>query len=193
MTESDRIQRSTIGREQANGFAGFIQFEIRVQVRAIGAVLIGFIVGPNQQKALGRHDIAACGGYLELEFVGESVSQVIAAEIHRIRAGIVEFEPILEIAIGRVGEGDGVVGHPFIDKDGRGSVAGVVGRAGCDVEKAQAVKNLRIGKRTVGAVGTQAGIINVIKDLRLAIVKAAQGERTRAARECEAGVQLSQS
>src|SRR5580765_8121241 len=78
-----------------------------------GAILARRVVGPDQQVTSGCNGGASRDG--GLAGVRESVAKIIAAKVHIIRAWVVEFEPVLEMAIRGVCQGGKVVGHPLVD------------------------------------------------------------------------------
>src|SRR5437868_847746 len=92
------------------------------------------------------------------------------------------------MSVRRVGEGVGIIGHPFVDKDSERGGDGVVRSTWRGVEEFLAIKALAIGERTKGTIGPQAAVIQVIKDLWLAIEGAAEGKRAGAGRKGETGM-----
>jgi hypothetical protein len=42
-------------------------------------------------------------GHEELEFVRKVIGEIIATEVHDVRAGVVYFEPVFKVVVGRVG------------------------------------------------------------------------------------------
>src|ERR1019366_4680568 len=118
------------------------------------------------------------------------MSQITTGEIHGVAAIVVEFEPVVELASNRVGEGVRVAGHPFIDGD-RERLAAVIGGARGGVKELLADKTLAVREGTVRMVGAEIGVIEIIEHARLAVgIELAQDQRTRSGRKSEAGMQF---
>src|ERR1035437_3678011 len=116
------------------------------------------------------------------------MSQITTGEIHGVAAIVVEFEPVVVLATDGVGEGVGVAGHPFIDGD-RERLAAVIGGARGGVKELLADKTLAVREGTVGMVGAEIGVIEIIKHAGLAVgVTLAQDQRARPGRQSKAGV-----
>ncbi len=111
--------RRAIRREQTNRLAAFAQSEVHVQIGANQRILIGLAVGPDEQESFGRNDIMPVGRHLILEFITQLSVRKIAANIHGVRAGIVEFEPIFKSRIRRISQRMRVVRQPFVDDNGQ--------------------------------------------------------------------------
>jgi len=187
--ERDGINRSTIRRKEANGFATLAQREGDMEVGPVGGVLIVLVVGPNQQVAAGRNDVMAVVRDSELEPVGQVVGEVTAAQIGRIGAGVVKLEPVLEIAIGGIGEGSAVVGKPFIDHHCKRRRRAIVGGSRSGKEHGLAIKRLGIRKVPVAPVGGQGGVVQVINDLDPAAEGAGEDKAAGIRTQAKAGVQ----
>src|SRR5207237_9590319 len=87
-----------------------------MQVRTIRAVLLGFIIGPDEQKTTGWDNIEMIIRHLELELISQSIGQIIISQVRGIGAGIENFEPVLEMIVRRVSQGAGIVSHPLISR-----------------------------------------------------------------------------
>ncbi len=147
-------------------------------------------IGPYQQKAVRRNNIA--GRDQGLQWFGQRVAQVVAGQVGGNAAGVVELEPILGLAnVGRtkVEQRVGVARHPFIDPDRERWR--VIGRAGRHDAEHRPVEGLAVGIIPVGLVDRQAGIVEVIDDLRLAIHQSRERQRAGAGAETETRVQFS--
>src|SRR5439155_5637244 len=113
--KTDSVNGRAVSGEQADFIGAGGEFEADVKVRTVGCVLIGIAVGPDEQMSAGRDGVT--GGNPELELVGEDVvGEVVPAEVGRVRARVVEFEPVIEVVVRRIGNETGVAGHPFVDK-----------------------------------------------------------------------------
>ena len=127
-------------------------------------------------------------GDLELGPVVRIVGQVISTQIHRDVAGVVELEPVIEIPVRRVGDEVGVRGHPLVDEHIH--AAGFVGAARGHGLENFAREGLAIGEISVGQVGTETVVSEVIGDLRGRVRDAHQGHRAGGRVQPEVGVQI---
>ena len=66
----------------------------------------------------------------ELKFIRQVVRQIITAEVHGVRAGVIDFKPIFKLRIGGICERHEIIREPFVDGDGERRVGVRVRRPG---------------------------------------------------------------
>ena len=125
-------------------------------------VLSGFAVGPDEEESAGGNDRAGRedrGGA-----VGEVVGEEIAGEIRRRGSRVVEFDPVIEVAVGGVGDAGGVLGEELVDHDLDDRDEGIVGGTGCgDVERAPAV-GIAVGDGAEASARGQGVVLEPVED-----------------------------
>src|SRR5206468_399235 len=99
-TEIDAINLFAGGRGKDDTFATGRESEIHMQIAHAGLVLAGFFIRPDHQKTLRRDEVTR--GDPEFGGVRRRVAEEVTTEIEGAVPGIVEFKPILVIAISRV-------------------------------------------------------------------------------------------
>ena len=104
-----------------------------MEIRAIGAVLPGFAVGPDQKVSVGRD--GAANGNAELRLIRQARAEIKAGKVGSPVASIVEFKPILEVVVGWIGQRGHIVRHPLVDHHSERSRGGIVRAAWCGVIK----------------------------------------------------------
>ena len=110
LPKDDFIGQAAVRVEQQDGFAVGVEFEGEVNLIA---GLLRFVVGPNQKKTASRE-----GGALGEEPFARGlfvVGQRPAGEVDIVLAVVVQLDPVVEVAVGGIGEGAVVGGHPFVD------------------------------------------------------------------------------
>ena len=130
----------------------------------LGAVTVLFrlFIGPDQEETAGGN--ACAGGDGPFVGIGQVIGEGEIGEVDGLGAGVVKFEPIVELAIERVGDGGGVAGHPFVDGDGDlGMAIGVGAAGGWDIEPG-AFRGCGIGEGAVGFIGARDTVVQIIDD-----------------------------
>ena len=131
LAESDGIDQHAARAVKADRFAPEGEPEVCVRLDP-WSVLAAFFVRPDEQETVGG-DGRALGELIhERSVVGEQIGDEIAGEIDRVGVRIVEFDPVLEIAVGWIGQRAAVAGHPFVDGDIDDGAGRIVGRSGRD-------------------------------------------------------------
>src|SRR5664280_377886 len=118
------------------------------------------------------------------------MSQITTSEIHSVASIVVKFEPVVVLAPDGVGDGVRVASHPFVNGD-RDRLAAVIGGARGGVKELLAEKTLAVREGTVGMVGSEIGVAEVIEHAVLAVsVELAQNQRTRPGGQGKTGMQF---
>src|ERR1035441_9854645 len=95
------------------------------------------------------------------------MSEITTGEIHGVAAIVVEFEPVVVLAPYGIGDGVRVAGHPFVDGD-RERLSAVICGARGGVKELLADKTLAVREGTIGVVGAEIGVIEIIEHAGLA-------------------------
>ena len=188
LAECDGVHVGAAGGEQRDRFTGGTEFEIDVERRVIGVVVAGIVVGPHQQVTAGRNDVT--GRDRKLRRISEAVGQNQTGQINVGRSAVVEFEPIMVSAVHRVGNGPGVVGHPFIDEHRHSRVHVVVGCAGRGEIKPLPLRRCAFGERAIGTISRHQFIVEVIDNPGLVANCLGQRQGTCHRRGGKTGVEL---
>ena len=111
LAERDRVDDRPRGGEEADLFAAAGELEVGVQGRR-GGVLV---VGPDEQEGAGceRRPV----GDAPLHRLVDVVGQKRTAEVDRLSRGVVQLDPVAELAEVRVGERGLVGGQQLVDHD----------------------------------------------------------------------------
>ena len=86
-----------------------------MQIGAVGPVLPGFVIGPDEQKSFCWDRVTRWNA--KHEFVREVIREVIISKINGVRRRIIQLEPIVKMAVSGVGESFCITCHPFVDED----------------------------------------------------------------------------
>ena len=126
--EGEAIHRRAIRREQPHGLAAAREAEAHVEPTLRNVGLADLAIGPHEEEAAGGNHGAGRqdGGRL----VRKVVRQEVPGHVRRRGSGIVELDPVVEVAVGGVGKHGRVRGEDLVDDDLDLGHEGVVGLAG---------------------------------------------------------------
>ena len=187
--ERDFIDWIPIRVVEPDGFPGDVELEIGMDVGPF-AVLRDVIIRPNQQKPAWRNGLPCWDG--ELRFEREVVGEVIAGQIGGGAPGVIQLDPIVEVSVGGVDEGERVRGHPFIDENLDRREAAVVRRGRSRDGEELTMDRLTVRERTVALVRRHQIVSEIVHDARRAIGELHQRHQSRVQVAPEAGVQFAQ-
>ena len=161
------VHQLAVGIKETDLLAVQTQTEAGVNV-TIGRRILGRLaIGPHQQEAARRNRHP--GRKAELIPIHQRIGEVISRQIHRRGTRVVEFNPIFEIVVRRIGQRGGVAGHEFIDRHLNLRDGGIIGRARGNKLELSPLPGFTIRIRSLAAVGREQTVLQVVhhrRDLR---------------------------